>query len=185
MSCSRHLTAFSWGPVGKGAAGQVSNAGHALHVLGDSHTSVPISWEACKVMAVLPFPGESVQAFIQLPRGPWLTGVQNCSADPWAATVASLPSLGGSLIGLRHRQGEGNSVRSRTPRCSLDQRFPSSCPWAQAKGSLSLVQPGHTPQAPGAGSRPRPRSHPPSTPASVPPHIWPRAHRSCCLRAIC
>lgn len=107
LSCSRHLTAFSWGPVGKGAAGQVSNAGHALRVLGDSHTSVPISWEACKVMAVLPFPGESVQAFIQLPRGPWLTGVQNCSADPWAATVASLPSLGGSLVGLAAQTGRG------------------------------------------------------------------------------
>lgn len=41
VSCSSHLTAFSWGAVCKGAAGQVSNAGHRLRVLGDSTPQVP------------------------------------------------------------------------------------------------------------------------------------------------
>lgn len=116
------------------------------------------SHETCNVMAVLPFSGERVQAFIQFPKGLCLSR----GLSPLA--------LGGSLVCLacpdRAKETLSSGTLPKLPRPVL----PSTCAWAR--------------QAAWVG-RPRPRRHHPALPASAPSHIWPGVHRSCCVRAIC
>lgn len=174
MSCCRHRTACSRGPICKGAAGQVSNAGHAPRALGDSHTSVPWAFHVKPI--------RRWQFCLFLGRGSQHSfnsqGAHGSQGSRAAAQTHGRPRCLSPVPGREPGQPVAQTGQGKLS----EEQDSEMLPRPALPLFLSPVQPGHTPQAP-AG--PRPLSHPPSTPASVPPHIWLRAHRSCCLRAIC